>query len=174
MVKEVMTGSYIRNGEVINFNFYTDLKVKEKINFVNDITDTLIGENYNSVLRDMLFDYKIISMFTDVDLSDMNEVKDSISYIEDFLDETDVVDIVKANVNDGLIDELNKALDDNIEYRTGIRKTNLNDALTQLVNTIEKKISSIDTEEMMEVAAKFNNIIGQIDTKELIDAYMGK
>ena len=172
MIKEVMTGTYVRNGKTFEFKFFDNLNTKEKINFVNGITNTLVSENYNSILRDILFDFYLASMMTDIDFSEMNDMADNIGFIEDFLEETNVVDIIKANVREGLIEELNRALDINLEYRTGVKINSLNDALTSLFSTIEKKFDSIDVEEMMPVIMSLKDVVGQIDSSQIVEAYI--
>lgn len=179
MIKEVMTGCYTRNEENIEFNFYTNLTMSEKLKFVNAVTNTVVdGDNYNSLIKDMMFDYMIIRMFTDVDLSKINEAisdidsdDDFMDLIEELLDETNIVDIVKANVIDGLIDELNKAVNVNIEYRTGIKLNNVSDALTHLISTIEDKVKDIDTDTMVEMASKISNLTGNITPEDVIEVY---
>lgn len=175
MVKKYMTGAYVKcvddNKEFVEFNFYTNLSASEKVAFVSTVTNTLVADNYHSVIRDMIFDFEIIKMFTDVDVSEINDVRDTISFIENLLEETNIVEIVKANAVDGLIEELNKAVDDNIQYRTGIHRNPLNDALTNLVKTIENKVNSVDVNTLMEIAQKLNGITDDMTPERIVEAY---
>ena len=174
MTKKVMTGSYVdyaNNKTLVGFNFYTNLRKSEKASFVNTVTDTLVGANYNYILRDMIFDFQIICTFTDVDVSDILESPTSLVKIEDLLEDTNIVDIVKANVEEGLIEELNKAVDLNIEYRTGVHRNSFEDALTKLINTIEKKVNDVDTSSMMELAEKLSVVSGDITPERIVEAY---
>ena len=139
--------------------------------FVNTVTDTLVGANYCSVLRDMIFDYEIIRVFTDIDVSEIDEASDAINRIEELLETTNIVAIVKANVEENLIEELNKAVDDNIQYRTGVKRNDLDSALTKLVNTIEKKMNDVDTDSIMKVAEMFSGITGEITPEKVIEVY---
>lgn len=175
MNKNVMTGTYIdyaNDNKLVNFNFYTNLYAYEKIKFVNTVTDTLISNNYNHIIKDMIFDFTIISVFTNVDISEIVEATDSLFRIENLLEETNIVDIVKANVDEGLIEELNKAVNMNIEYRTGIKLNNINDSLSHLIKTIEKKIENIDTSAMMEIAEKLNGVAGELTPEGIVKAYL--
>lgn len=177
MNKKVMTGSYVDyadNKKLVGFNFYTNLSTYEKAKFVNTVTDILVDGNYNHVLRNMIFDFMVISVFTDVDVSEIKEASDSLIRMEDLLENTNIVKIVEANAEDGLFDELNKAVDMNIEYRTGIRINSLNDALTSLLNTIEKKVKDIDTNSIMEVAEKLNNMTGELTPEGIVRALKNK
>lgn len=174
MMKDVMTGTYIKGEESIEFTFKTYLTTSEKVKFVSGITNVLIGDDYLSMLRNLFFDYYIVALFTDVNtgINFNDESIDIIDEIEDFLDETNIVDIVRANVDDELINELNDAIDANIEYRTGIHKNILNDALASLINTLEKKLEGFDMGNAMKMANALNGITGDFTPENIVDAYM--
>lgn len=173
-MKKIMTGAYICNNETNSFNFYTDLTTSNKLNFVNSVVDLLVdGENYNSIIRDLLFDFFLVDiMAIDVDMSEFKKSKFFIDDVENFLEETNIVDIIKANAEDGLIDELNKAIDLNVEYKTNIHVNPLSEALTSLVNTLENKINEIDLNSMMEMASVFNEMTGELTPENVVNAYM--
>ena len=166
-------GVYTRNGLEFNFNFHTSLRAVDKMRFVSNVTNLVVGDNYYSVIRDMIFNFNIISIFTDVDISDITDPdnNDAISMIEDLLCETNIVAIVIANAEDGLIAELQKAVDDNIAYRTGVYNNPLNDSLSSLVNTIERKLNGVDTDGMMEAAKIFSGMTGELTPERMLEAY---
>lgn len=178
-MKNIKTGTYIRNDETFNFNFTTDISAFEKLIFVNSVVDSIVDENrYNSIVRDLIFDFNIIRVFTDIDTSFVS-VKDDdgnsinpIIPIEQFLEKTNVVEIVKANVEIGLIDELNKAVDKSIEYMTGIHPNPINEALANLLGTIEKKVDEIDLDSMMGMAQKFAGMTEDFTMDNVINTYM--
>lgn len=171
ITKNVKTGAYIYKNESIPFNFYTELRAVDKIKFINAVCDTLIDTNYYSVIRDLVFDFQIVNVFTDVVVPELQDSPSPISIIEEFLDDTNIVEIVKANVDKKLIAELEKAVDENIEYRTGIHKNTLEDALTSLLHTVEQKINDVDTEGMMEMAMKLNSISDELTPERILQAY---
>lgn len=171
ITKNVKTGAYIYKNESIPFNFYTELRAVDKIKFINAVCDTLIDTNYYSVIRDLVFDFQIVNVFTDVVVPELQDSPSPISIIEEFLDDTNIVEIVKANVDKKLIAELEKAVDENIEYRTGIHKNTLEDALTSLLYTVEQKINDVDTEGMMEMAMKLNSISDELTPERILQAY---
>lgn len=179
MIKNVMNGSYIYNDEIVNFEFCTDLSVSEKLTFVNSVVDIVVDEdNYNLIIKDLMFDYIIVEMFTDVDTSFLKtEDGTDIDLLEDFLLETGIVDTVKVNAFPALFNELNNAIDKSIEYKTGIRKNNLEDALANLVNTIEKKVdtidlSSIDLNKMSEMVELFAGMSNEFTPENVVKAYL--
>lgn len=171
ITKNVKTGAYTYKNESIPFNFYTELCAVDKIKFINAVCDTLIDTNYYSVIRDLVFDFQIVNVFTDVVVPELQDSPSPISIIEEFLDDTNIVEIVKANVDKKLIAELEKAVDENIEYRTGIHKNTLEDALTSLLHTVEQKINDVDTEGMMEMAMKLNSISDELTPERMLQAY---
>ena len=170
MKRNVKNGVYIRNGVENSFNFYTNLRATDKIKFVNTVVDTLVGDNYNFIIRDLIFDFEIVDVFTDVDISDIANANDAISAIEDFLDETNIVEIVKANAQD-IIEELSNAVNDGLEYRTGIHKNPITESLGHLLNTLDKKVAGIDTDNVMKMAQVIGNMTGELTPEKMIEAY---
>ena len=178
-MKNIKTGVYFLNDESHNFNFATDLSAYRKMMFVNYVVNSLVSDNsYDSIVRDMIFDFSLISIFTNIDTSFINQTDDDgnsinpIISIEQFLEETNVVDIVKANMEDGLLEQLNDAVNKSIEYRTGIHPSPLNDALASLVNTLEKKINEFDMGSMMDMAQKFAGMTGELNVDNIVKAYV--
>lgn len=172
MKKNVKMGVYTCNGESISFNFYTNLRAVDKMKFVDTVTDYVVGNNYNSVIRDMMFDFTIIEIFTDVDITEItNSNTNAINMIEDLLDETNIAAIVRANAESGLIAELEKAVDDNIEYRTGVRRNPIADSISSLLNTVETKLAGIDTEGMMKMAQVISGMSGEMTPEKMLEAY---
>ena len=173
MIKEVKTGTYFKGEESFNFDFYTNLSTAKKVEFVNSVTSIVVdGSNYNSVIRDLVFNFYVVDVFTTVNTVDLKTSKHFLDDVEEFLDETNIVDIVKANVEVGLIEELNKSVDLNIEYLTGIHPSPLNDALTSLMNTLERKINEVDLNSMMEMASKFSGMTEEFTPESIVNAYL--
>lgn len=172
MMIEKKNGVYTYNNETFNFDFTTGLTLSKKVTFVNSIVNTVVSDNYNSLIRDMMFDHMIIQMFTNVGNFYFKNTDDTISAIEQFLEETNIVDIVKANMNFGLIDELNIAVDKAIEYKTGIHPSPIADSISSLMSTIEKKINEVDLTSMMEMAQKFANMTGEFTPESVMNAYI--
>lgn len=172
MMREMRTGTYIKGDENFNFNFTTELTSVDKLKFVNSVVSLVVDdEHYNSVIRDLIFDFYIIDIFTDIDTLELKESKYFIKDVEELLKETNIVDIIKAGMKDGLLDELNHAVDLNIEYRTGIHPNLLNEAISNLVNTIEKKVKEFDLESMMSMATKLADMKDEFTMENLVKAY---
>lgn len=169
---EIKTGTYNRNGESIPFEFSTSLSASNKLNFVNSVVKVVVDDDdYNYVIENMIFDFYIVNYFTNIDVSEIMESPNNIDMIEDFLNETDIVNIIKMNAVHGIINELEKAVSLNIEYKTGIHINPISSSLSSLLDTIEQKVDGIDFEEMMGIAGSIANISDELTADKLLDAY---
>ncbi len=172
-INNVKTGQYNYKGKEYTFDFYTDIDVIKKSKFVTNITDLIVYEdNYQSVLRDVMFDFEIIKIFTNAfEDTEIDEKGYLLADVVDFVENTKVVEIVKANAVDGLINELNEAVDKNIEYKTGIHRNPVGEATASLLKTIENKINNIDLDKLMKFAEVFKDTPKDMTLEKLIDAY---
>lgn len=170
MMRETKNGVYTRNDKSIDFTFYVSIPVSNKLKFVNFVVNQIVDDKYNSIIRDLIFDFAIVRLLTDVDVKEVIDKDDTITAIEEFLDETNIVEIVKMNSSE-LIRELNEAVDDNIEYLTGIRKNSIERSVSQLLNTLARKVEGVDTTTMMEAAKVISNIKGDFTPESMIDAF---
>lgn len=169
---EIKAGVYTRNGEDVPFNFYTSLSAYNKVRFVDSVVSAIVTDDgYNYVIKDMLFDFWVVNFFTDVDVSKIAEAENNIDAIEDFFDENNIVDIVKINIVPGIIDELEKAVEFNIEYKTGIHINPISSSLSSLLDTIEGKVENIDFDSMMGIAESIAGISDELTADKLLDAY---
>lgn len=173
MEMNMKTGAYTYNDESYNFEFRTDLSVADKLKFVNSVVSLLVDDNhYNSVIRDLIFDYYTIKIFTTVNTEELDNSLAFLNDVEDFLLSTNIVEIVKANAFPTLFDELNSAVDKSIAYRTGIHPSPLSDALASLLSTLEKKINEVDLDSMMGMAQKLASMTGEFTPDSIVDAYI--
>ena len=164
---------YVLNGKDYKFNFVNRIPASMKINFVESVTNALIddnGNNYNSVIRDLIFDFYIIVAMTDVDVSEIADTG-NIDAIEEFVNETNIVGIVKMNADKGFIQALSDAVDVNLEYRTGVRIDPVSKALGSLLNTIENKIPEFDMGEVMNASEILSQFSGELNAEKLLEAY---
>ena len=61
MMKETKLGTYIYGEKTYEFTFETNLSISEKAKFVNSVVSLVVDkEDYNSVIRDLIFDFYII------------------------------------------------------------------------------------------------------------------
>lgn len=179
MKNEIRTGVFVYNDVSYDFNFKTNLSADEKLTFVRTVVNSVISDSgYDVVVKDLIFDFAIIDVFTNIETSFINaKDKDGndinpIIIIEHFLEETNVVEIIKTNMSDGLLDELNHAVDLNIQYLTGIHTSPINDAVSKLISVLEKKIDKIDLESMMNMATKFVGMTEDFTVDNIVKSYI--
>mgnify|MGYP006986253256 FL=1 len=160
------SGVYTRGNEEIAFNYNTTLTAEQKIAFVGKVVGLVVDDNYYDFLTDMLFDYEVVDQFTDVDVEFLK-----FNSIEKFLAETNIVEIVTENVASELIQSLRISVANGIEYKTGIHKNYLSEALAGVVDTLDKKIGEIDINGMMDMVKMINDVPGEFTADKLLDAY---
>ena len=173
MEMNMKTGTYFYNDESHSFDFYTDISSANKLKFVNSVVDLLVDENhYNSIIRDIIFDYYTIKIFTTVNTEELDNSLTFLNDVEDFLLSTNIVEIVKANAFSTLFDELNDAVDKSIQYLTGIHPSPLSDAFSSLLSVLEKKINEVDLDSIMGMAQKLASMTGEFTPDSIVNAYM--
>lgn len=173
----IRTGVYTNaDGDSIPFKFKTSLSMQEKMSFVKSVTNTIVGDNYMSLARNMFFDFYIIEFFTDIDTNVFNnndiDGGQLIYTIENLISGTNISDIVKENIDKYLLDELNQAVDLDIEYRTGIRENTIEKSLIRLIDTFDRKIENINSEDMMNVIGMLASMSDELTPEKMIDAFV--
>lgn len=167
-MKNIKTGVAIdkRTNEELKFNFQTDLTIKEKIRFVSSVVNTVVGDDYYSFLKDLIFDFEIIEIFTDIDTSDISEATDRIATMEEFVNNTNVVEIVKAN-SENVIAELYQAVEDNLEFKTGVHRSTVLNSLEKLINSLDNALNK-NYDDIVSMAKKINEM-GDIQSEDLLN-----
>ena len=172
---KVIDSKYVVDGEEKDFSYYTDIDMNKKLRFVNAVTDYVINEksnNYYSVMRDMFFDFEIIEMFTDIDLTDYYSSDNAVNDIEKLVDENkDVLAEIKSNLAEGVFESLSNNVDYNLAFRTGIHKDTLASSLSQFIGVLEAKLNTVDFNNLTEMSEKLNEVADKITPEKIVDAY---
>lgn len=165
-------GVYTKDEKTFEFSFLTNLSASEKMNFVNSVVGYVVtASDYNFVIKDIIFDFEIIHIFTNYNISDIKEADDTLGAIEELLETTNIVEIVKSNMVDGLYEKLVKAVDLDIQYKTGIRNNDILNSVERILDTIEEKVKDIDTKRFDEFAKVFNSVSGELTPDKLLEAF---
>ena len=172
MKNEMENGVYTKGEETFEFSFLTDLSASKKMDFVNSVVGYVVtNSDYNFVIKDIIFDFEIIHKFTNYNISDIKEADDTLGAIEELLETTNIVEIVKSNMVDGLYEELVKAVDLDIQYKTGIRNNDILNSVERILDTIEEKVKDIDTKGLDEFVKVFNGVSGELTPDKLLEAF---
>lgn len=176
-INNVKTSTFTYKDKEYNFNFFTDININKKISFVNGVTETIVTENhYQPLVRGIVFGFQLINVFSDAlsNFKDDNgeERKLSLVEIEDIINNTKIVDIIIENARVGLIDELNDAVDKDIEYKTGIHRNPIGESIASLLGVLEERVKEIDMNNLMDFAEVFKNIpMEEMTPEKLWNAY---
>lgn len=172
MKNEFKNGVYTKGEETFEFNFLTDLSASKKMDFVNSVVGYVVtNSDYNFVIKDIIFDFEIIHKFTNFNISDIKEADDTLGAIEELLNTTNIVEIVKENMVSGLYDELVKAVNLDIQYKTGIRNNDILNSVERILDTIEEKVKDINTKGLDEFVKVFNGVSGELTPDKLLEAF---
>lgn len=172
MKNEFKNGVYTKGEKTFEFSFITDLSASKKMDFVNSVVGYVVTDSdYNFVIKDIIFDFEIIHKFTNYNISDIKEADDTLGAIEELLNTTNIVEIVKENMVSGLYDELVKAVNLDIQYKTGIHSNDIIVAVERILDTIEEKVKDIDTKNIDEFIKIFNSVSGEMTPDKLLEAF---
>lgn len=170
MMKDYKRGVYtdFALDEAVEFHYCTKLNTSEKIKFINNVMEFIVGTYYYPMLRDIIFDYAIIQYFTDIRFDeDLN-----VDQIEQLLNTTNIVDIVKMDMEDGLYDELRRAIDMNIEYKTGVHMNRIEAAVESLLDAVKDKVANVDPTKVMNLAEQLSHVNDRLTADDMIQAYV--
>lgn len=169
----IMNDVYTRNGEEIEFNYYTNLSMSKKLAFVNTVVSVVVGDDYYyPMLKDMIFDFQLVNFFSDVDTGiDFDDDGARIDDIEEFLSETNAADVLKLGIDFDVLAELYDSIDKAIEHKTGIHPSTVADGIASLLDTVEKKFAKIDVDSMTSMAKVFGKLQGDITPEKMLEAY---
>ena len=177
-MNEMKSGVYMRDGEEISFEFNSAPSYAIKSLFVNSVVNSIVDEDYNYIIKDLVFNYMLISILTNVDMSYIDEYEnpmDVISLIEDIVMNTNIVDIIKENLGQEIIDELAIAVEKGIEYKTGIHVSEIEKELSGLLKMFTDKTgkfnNSMDEESMKNFIELFANSKDNFTPEKLLEAY---
>lgn len=170
-MKNTDTTVYIRNGEELDMTYSTDIPMSMKLTFIDSVIDSVVvGGDYYSILKDMMFDFRLIQFFSDVDI-DIADDGDTINNIEEFMDNNNAADVLKINIDMDVLFELVDSVDKAIEYKTGIHPSPIADSIASLLNVVEKKFSEFDMDSMTGMAKTFAKMQGDITPEKMLEAY---
>ena len=175
MITTTDVATYIDNGETVEFNYYFDVPMSRKIAFVNSVVDAVVGDNYYyPMLKDMMFDFRLIQLFSDIDTGVVNygdSDEDVVDQIADFVERTNAADVLKVSISFDVVQMLYDSVDKMIEYKTGIHPSPIVDGIANLLDTVEKKFNDIDVDAMTGMAKVFGKLQGDITPDKMLDAY---
>ena len=155
----------------IDFKYRTELTLQQKVSFVNFVLGVIFDDDYCfSIIKNEVFDIALIYMFTDV-LKYEEDFTFSLNNIEEMLNTTNVIEILKKEIDNDLINDLNEVIDINIAYKTGVNVNSISTSFSSLLKTIENKVSDFDVDEFSNTLKKFGDITNGMSPDKIIELY---
>lgn len=161
-------------GNEIEFNCKTDLRAIDIQNFATTVSRLIVKEDeYYSALRDVTFDFVLVSEFTDIDVAEITNSDNAFENIETFLSSNNAVDVIKNAIGAETVNKLSNAVDDGIAYKTGIIKHGILEEVRRFMEQINKYVSNIDVDEYRNFIQKMGGMDSEITSNEVMD-YIAK
>ena len=155
----------------IDFKYRTELTLQQKVSFANFVLGVIFDDDYCfSIIKNEVFDIALIYMFTDVFQYD-EDFTFSLNNIEEMLNTTNVIEILKNEIDKDLIKDLNEVIDINIAYKTGVNVNSISTSFSSLLKTIENKVSDFDVDEFSNTLKKFGDITNGMSPDKIIELY---
>ena len=155
----------------IDFKYRTELTLQQKVSFANFVLGVIFDDDYCfSIIKNEVFDIALIYMFTDV-LKYDEDFTFSLNNIEEMLNTTNVIEILKKEIDNDLIKDLNEVIDINIAYKTGVNVNSISTSFSSLLKTIENKVSDFDVDEFSNTLKKFGDITNGMSPDKIMELY---
>lgn len=155
----------------IDFKYRTELTLQQKVSFVNFVLGVIFDDDYCfSIIKNEVFDIALIYMFTDVFQYD-EDFTFSLNNIDEMLNTTNVIEILKNEIDKDLIKDLNEVIDINIAYKTGVNVNSISTSFSSLLKTIENKVSDFDVDEFSNTLKKFGDITNGMSPDKIMELY---
>lgn len=170
---EVYEGIYYDNRleRTVDFEYTRELTAQQKVNFVNNVLEVIFSNDYcYSIIKDEIIDIMLVDTFTNILKTD-EDFDYKLNAIDEFLSATNVVDIIRENINPHLYEELVDAIDENISYKTGIDRNGISTAVSSLLKTIENKVSDFDVEGLTNTLKQFSDLTNGLSEEKIMDLY---
>ena len=170
---EVYEGTYYDNRleRTVDFEYTTELTAQQKVNFVNNVLEVIFSNDYcYSIIKDEIIDIMLVDTFTNILKTD-EDFDYKLNAIDDFLNNTNVVNIIRENINPHLYEELVNAIDENISYKTGIDRNGISTALSSLLKTIEETVSAFDVDELTNALKEFGGLTDNLSEEKIMELY---
>lgn len=170
-MKSTDTAVYVRDGKEVDMIYATDIPMGMKLSFIDSVVDSvLVNGDYYPILKDMMFDFRLIQFFSDVDV-DVSDDGDVIDNIGEFMGSNNAADVLKINIDMDVLFELIDSVDKAIEYKTGIHPSPIADGIASILKVAEDKLRDFDMDSMTGMAKTFAKMQGDITPDKMLEAY---
>jgi len=157
------------NGKKIEYILEKGLSLSQKMNFVVEVAGTVVSKEvgYAQILRQPIFEYCLITYYTNIVLFENGE-DFSLDRVDKFIkdNKANVLDIIRENISDDEIMELDVACNEAIEYRK-LHYNDLKDEIEDLLQVVREFVVKPDY--MNEFLQALTNAVNTFADKGDID-----
>lgn len=157
------------NGKKIEYILEKGLSLSQKMNFVVEVAGTVVSKEvgYAQILRQPIFEYCLITYYTNIVLFENSE-DFSLDRVDKFIkdNKANVLDIIRENISDDEIMELDVACNEAIEYRK-LHYNDLKDEIEDLLQVVREFVVKPDY--MNEFLQALTNAVNTFADKGDID-----
>lgn len=168
-----MTGQFTYKDETYDVKYTDTLTTFEKLQFINNTVSWVVGEDYRPILKRFAYRYNLC-LLSDVDFNQFvsaDENGSNVAELIEFIDNTDLPDIIEAELDMAVVDELKENIDLDIEYRTGIHRDSISSAISDLINKFSKKMDEVLTPDTLDALTKIASMADP-EPKEMVNAFI--
>lgn len=166
-----VTDVYIKDGNEFEFSYYSNPPISTKLSFVKSVVDSVVvGDYYYPIIKDMVFDFYLIDFFSDA-VIDIETDNVGVDDIEEYLSGNNAAATIKLGMDLMVLNELYDSVDKGIEYKTGIHPSPIADAIVNVLDIVQSKLSGLDVDAMTGMANVFSNMSGNITPEKMLEAY---
>ncbi len=157
------------NGKKIEYILEKGLSLSQKMSFVVEVAGTVVSKEvgYAQILRQPIFEYCLITYYTNIVLFENGE-DFSLDRVDKFIkdNKANVLDIIRENISDDEIMELDVACNEAIEYRK-LHYNDLKDEIEDLLQVVREFVVKPDY--MNEFLQALTNAVNTFADKGDID-----
>lgn len=168
-------GTYMRGDDEVQFVYRTDMPIGLKIAFIDSVVDVVVGDGYYyPLLKDMIFDFQLVNVMTDIEVdidADMTNAQ-QLDAIEKFLDECNIAEVMRSNIDIELLVELLDGVDKLIEYKTGIHPSPITDGIASILGVAEAKLREFDMNSVNDMVSVLSKLNGDVTPEKMLEAYV--
>ena len=156
-------------GKKVEYILEKELSLSQKMSFVVEVAGTVVSKEvgYAHVLRNPMFNYCLITYYTNIVLFD-NDMDFSLDRVEKFIrnNKENVLDVIRENISNDEYNELDIACNEAIEYRK-LHYNDLKDEIEDLLQVVREFV--IKPDYMNELLQALTNAVNTFADRGDID-----
>ena len=154
------------DNKTLNIEIRTDILPSEKILFAKTVYGNCEANDCIQIpmAKDTFFKFALIKFFTNYDTESVVNDFDEIYML---VNNTDIIEEIKKNVKEEIIDDLQK----NVDVLFGYSDNTILNSVQKILNNITKMTSEIGSDAFIEFINKFSDFSKEFEPEKIIDLF---